>query len=231
MKRVAIVLIGVISVFILVQSCKHEVPDINTDRIYSNIPTVSDTCNWDTVYFVKEILPIIVSNCAGTECHDDKDPEGGMNFTTYVNIMLSKRIIPGNPDQSDFYEVLAKHEMPPDGRDPLTPEQINAIRIWIKQGANNNDCFNGCDSTNYTFSSAIWPILNATCKGCHSNIKPSKGIKIIDYPSVKTLVNSGIFEISVFHLEGGSPMPPKGQLDSCSMYKVRQWLNAGAPNN
>lgn len=235
MKKIIPLIWFVIAALVFALACKHEIPPVEPQPPYSNIPTVSDSCSWDTIYFVKEILPLIISNCTGTECHDDIDPEDGISLTNYANMMSAGIIKPGRPDGSDFYEVITETDpdkiMPPPGSGSLTPEQINAIRIWIEQGARNNDCFNGCDSTNTTFATGIWPILNATCRGCHAGSNPPKGVLVTDYTTTKAIVDNGSFEKVIYHLPGATAMPPGGQLDSCSLYKVRKWLDDGAPDN
>ena len=40
----------------------------------------------DTVSFQYEILPLIVSNCATTGCHDALSRKKGLNLTNYSNI-------------------------------------------------------------------------------------------------------------------------------------------------
>lgn len=239
MKKLLFMLFGLATFIVVVQSCKHEIPDPDGNGGNGNgnpTPvTQSDTCSWDTVYFVKEVLPIIISNCTGTECHDDIDPVDGIKLLTYDQIMSNGEIVPGNPGESKLYKVITDNDpndkMPPPGEGSLTPEQIRALRIWIEQGAQNNDCNNGCDTSEYAFSTTIWPILNATCSGCHKGTSPSGGVAITNYATVKTIVDNGLLEKSVFHLAGASAMPPGGQLDSCSLQKVRKWLDDGAPNN
>jgi hypothetical protein len=214
MKILFLLLSVSLLVSLFLQNCKHELPaDIKPIDTTGN-PTTSDTCSGDTVYFVNEILPLIQSSCAKAGCHD--------------------AITPGNPGGSDFYEVLVETDpkklMPPPPAS-LTAEQKNAIRLWILQGAKNNGCQNGCDTTNVSYSKSIWPIFESTCRGCHSGSGASGGIRITDYTSLKTLVDNGKL-VGVLGRKPPFPsMPPAGPLEACAQAKIEIWIKAGAPNN
>ena len=41
-------------------------------------PTTTSNCNPDTVYFQNTILPLVVSSCATTGCHDQKSHKDGV---------------------------------------------------------------------------------------------------------------------------------------------------------
>ncbi|MFT4522129.1 MAG: hypothetical protein ACI8ZN_001069 [Bacteroidia bacterium] len=234
MKILFLLLSVSLLVSLFLQNCKHELPaDIKPIDTTGN-PTTSDTCSGDTVYFVNEILPLIQSSCAKAGCHDAITRTEGLQFTDYANIMNGGKIKPGNPGGSDFYEVLVetgpKKLMPPPPAS-LTAEQKNAIRLWILQGAKNNGCQNGCDTTNVSYSKSIWPIFESTCRGCHSGSGASGGIRITDYTSLKTLVDNGKL-VGVLGRKPPFPsMPPAGPLEACAQAKIEIWIKAGAPNN
>lgn len=109
------------------------------------VPTPIDTtsssvpCNPDTVYFSNEVLPLIVSSCAKSGCHDAISKAEGIILTDYANILRTGKIKAGNPSNSDFIEVIeesnAKDRMPPAPDAPLTATQIQLLRKWISQGA------------------------------------------------------------------------------------------------
>lgn len=228
-----ILLLGVF--FSLVESCKHEPEDdIIPDTVDTTTTTVSDTCSLDTVYFVNDILPIIISNCAKSGCHDAASRQDGVQLTDYDNIVNTGKIKPGKALDSDLYEVLVDSDpdkvMPPPPA-TLTAEQKNAIKIWINQGAKNNKCSNICDTSNVTFSGNVWPIINATCKGCHSGSGASGGVKITNYTEVKTIVDNGFLEGVLGRKGPQKPMPPGGPLEKCANDQIRIWIAEGAKNN
>ena len=79
-----LMLAALVGIFIL-QNCKHEVPD-KPEETKSVPVTTSDTCHFDTVYFVNDILPIIQSNCAQSGCHDAISREDDVQLTDYDNM-------------------------------------------------------------------------------------------------------------------------------------------------
>ncbi len=78
--------------------------------------------------FAKNILPIINNECIS--CH--------AGFSSYSNFV--QNVTPGNPDQSLVVEHLTGAVQPqmPYGRDPLSNDQIQTVKNWIKDGAKNN---------------------------------------------------------------------------------------------
>jgi hypothetical protein len=90
-----------------------------------------------------------------------------------------------------------------------------------------------CDTATVTYSASVAPILSASCvNGCHSGASPSGGISLITYADVKTQVNNGKLWGAVSHAAGYSPMPKNSsKLSSCSLAKIKKWIDAGAPNN
>jgi len=224
----------ILGIFIL-QNCKHEIPNKNGFPGDPTPVTLADTCSLDTVYFVNDILPILLSNCAQSDCHDAIAQEDGVILTDYDNIIETGKVDPGRPDNSDLYEVLLETDpekiMPPPPAS-LTPEQKNAIRIWISQGAKNNKCENKCDTSAVSFGKNIWPIVESTCKGCHTYPNGNGGVFMSGYGDIKDLVDDKRLDGVINHRAGFKPMPPPpGQLEQCAKDQIRVWINSGAPNN
>lgn len=80
---------------------------------------------------------IITPNC--NNCHNSKGKAKDVPFETYEQIFRPKLITPEKPNQSKFYTVLIgnKPKMPRKAP-PLKKEEIEAIKIWIEQGAKEN---------------------------------------------------------------------------------------------
>src|SRR5689334_9683578 len=82
-----------ISLIVGVAACKHEPivepvePVVIDDG--GGTPTEPEevTCDPDTVYFVQDILPLLVSSCANPECHDAINPEEGIRLYDYNHII------------------------------------------------------------------------------------------------------------------------------------------------
>jgi len=224
----------------LMQQCKHERDDVpepdNSDTTVITPVVKSDTCSFDTVYFVNDILPIFVSKCGGSFCHS----EGATNkddvyLYNYDQIIRHGGIKPFKPDDNEIIEVVTETDpnkiMPPPPASRLTPEEINAIKIWINQGALNNSCQNTCDTSDVRFSNEVGPIIISTCQGCHSGQRPSGGVSIRNYDDIRILALNGSLEGTIYRKPGYKAMPPGGPVDSCSMAKISIWVANGAKND
>lgn len=214
-------------------SCKHE-------RLYSppgggstNPPTGgTQPCSADTVYFVNQVLPLINSSCAMSGCHDAASHRDGVVLTSYSTIM--NEVSPGNPGSSDLYKVIIKtnnDRMPPPPAAPFTQAQKDIVYKWIMQGAKNNAC-NGCDTTVFTYSAAVAPMMNTYCKGCHNPASLGGNIDLSTYTGVRTVALNGKLYGSISHSAGYSAMPKNSsKLSDCQIKQVQKWISAGALNN
>ncbi|MEN9947588.1 MAG: hypothetical protein RL106_411 [Bacteroidota bacterium] len=224
----SILLFGLAGISVLF-ACKHAVPYPEI----SNNPIVSLNCSSDTVYFQNEILPILASNCAMSGCHDSQSAQDGIVLTDYVSIMNSDVIERGKPNKSELVEVLTESGedlMPPSPYNALSSDMISKIEKWISQGAINNQCME-CDSTLSSFSMGVWPIVRDNCQGCHSSSTTQNGNHVFN--NYQDIVNdSSAFWNSILGNNGYSLMPKNSSgLDDCKIKVIRNWFEAGAPNN
>lgn len=215
---------------VIVFSCEHKPkneigPDNNTAADSSN-------CHPDTVYFVNSILPLINTTCAQDGCHDSATQKAELRLDNYNAIMSKGKIIPGNPNDGDFMEVIRSTDpgkrMPPPPASPLSQDQINMIAKWIQQGAKNNSCKKACDTSIYTYSGAIAGIISNNCVSCHK----TGTVLLNSYQGVKAVADNGKLWGSINHMPGYRPMPgPQIYISDCDRTKIRKWLDMGAPNN
>jgi hypothetical protein len=224
LKRISAILFLIFG-FIIFYSCEHEpikrAP--NTQLIDS---TNSNNCNPDSVYFQNDVLPFIISNCAQAGCHDANSAADGVILDNYTNIIQTGKVVAGNPDKSEMFDEMKKGNMPPGGN--LTSDQLNMIRKWILQGASNNRCNGGCDSTKFTYSLDIAPIIDKNCISCHV----TSNIKIGDHVGLQTVALDGRLMGALNHEFGYQPMPSGSVfLNDCDLKKIRKWIDNGAPND
>ena len=215
-------------------SCtKYEIPGNRapeTDPVSD--PVSVSTCDPDTVYFQNTILPLVVSSCATTGCHDQASHKDGVILTDYASIIKTGEIKPGDPKDSEFFETLTDDGddlMPPPPYDPLSSEQIQLIRTWIEQGAKNNACIDGCDTTSVTFSGQVWPMMEAYCTGCHSASAPGGGIVIASYSDMVALAENGSLMGSIRWEAGYAKMPTNQMLSECNINVLQTWIDNGFP--
>lgn len=223
------------ALFLLVISCKHE-PDYNIGpQPPVDTTNTGITCNPDTSYFQNDVLPILISSCAMSGCHDAASAEDGIVLISYQTTLNTGKVTPGNPGNSDLYEKITETDpedrMPPPPGQALSPVQIETIRKWIAQGAKNNKCDGDCDTTQFNFNTSILPIINNNCKGCHSGVSPSGGINLDGYAAIRTVAESGKLLGSISHQTGYVAMPQGGKLSDCNITQIRKWIENGTPNN
>jgi hypothetical protein len=247
-----LVLAGIYFLFLF--SCEHEpVNPIEPgpgDTTQNPIDTVIiDTldgemsgipCSPDSVYFGKDILPLLRSNCAKSGCHDAASHEDDIILDSYSNVMSSDIIKPFNLNGSDLYEVITETDpdkvMPQPPNQKLTADQIALIAKWISQGAKDLTCNENagqCDTTNVTYSGYVRPLLNTYCVGCHSGNTPSGGILLNSHGQVQTVALNGRLVGAISWANGYTPMPQGAttKLSDCKISKIQAWINDGAPNN
>jgi hypothetical protein len=215
--------------FCIIQ-CKHEFPNPNPGS-NSSTPTQTSSCSADSVYFGSDILPIINSNCATSGCHDAITHKEGIILTDYTHIV--NRVSPFNAESSSLYTVCVRggERMPPKPMPALTQAQLSKMIIWINQGALNNNCTGGCDTTSFTYSGTVSVTINTYCKGCHNPASPGGGIDLSTYATVKTAAGGRLMG-SILHMPGFSAMPKGGnQLSECQVTQIEKWIQAGTPNN
>jgi Protein of unknown function (DUF1553)/Protein of unknown function (DUF1549)/Planctomycete cytochrome C len=95
----------------------------------------------DEVHFSRDIRPILNQNCM--PCHGGVRQKNGVSFLFRKEALATgksgkKTIVPGNPDESELIVRVASSD--PEARmpyhaPPLSAQQIDLLRRWIKQGA------------------------------------------------------------------------------------------------
>jgi hypothetical protein len=232
-------------ILLSVTACKHEIPDMGSgntgggDNGSGNSGSSgggSVPCDPNKIYFKQQVLPILISNCAMSGCHDDITRKEGVVLTSYEKVMSTGDIRPGRPNDSELYERITDNDpddrMPRPPMSPLSQQQIQIIYQWIQQGAQNLECSSLCDENNFTYSGTIKLLIVNKCQGCHSGSIPQGGIDLSTYEGLKAKVTDGRLWGAINHQAGFSPMPKNGtKLSDCEIAQFRKWIDAGAPNN
>lgn len=236
MKKRFLTGLGAVSLLLLfVLSCRHYIPDLagGGGTGGGGYTPPQSTCSPDSVYFVKDIMPIIASNCTMSGCHDVASHADGVILTTYSYIM--RYVSAGNAANSKLYKVIIRTDgdrMPPPPKSPLTAAQKALIQKWINQGAKNNNCTGACDTAVFTYSGAVKPLMDNKCVGCHNISNAGGGIDLSSYAGVRTVGLNGKLYGSVANQPGFSPMPKNSpKLSDCEIRQIQKWVGAGALNN
>jgi WD40 repeat protein len=94
----------------------------------------------DAVSYEKEVEPILYKRCV--TCHSGSVKEARFDLASYEGLVKGGKrgtsITPGKSDTSLLYKLVTRQQkpfMPPKGEDPITPEEIAVVKLWIDQGA------------------------------------------------------------------------------------------------
>ena len=255
MKKLIIAFLAVIIVVIAATttSCKHQ--RISTNDVIPVDTTKKDTtkttgggvvivdkgdttgwkCSPDTIYFA-DVLPVIISSCAGSGCHDAVTKAKSYQLTDYTNI-LKRGITAGSAVNSTFYKEIQSGSMPPRSSGiVMTQAQKDLIAAWINKGAKNYVCnanYGKCDTTTaISFTTFVKPIIENRCQGCHGGTIPSGNLNLTTYVQIKASAQTPAFMGSMRNKAGFSFMPKGGlSLTACELNKMETWIKRGALNN
>jgi mono/diheme cytochrome c family protein len=89
-----------------------------------------------------------------------------------------------------------------------------------------------CDTTNVSYATDVWPVINANCTGCHSGGAPAGNVSLEDYTDIVVAADNGSLLCTIRHDNGCSPMPKGGgKLGDCDITKIEIWVDEGTPDN
>ncbi len=191
----------------------------------------SDVYNPD-VCFQENVLPIFVSNCAMSGCHNSIDKEEGYDLTSYEGIM--KGVVANHPSRSEVYKVISGNNpsMPAQNYPKLSNKEVSYIKLWINMGAKNTSNCSSCDTMSFTYSGSVKPLITSWCVGCHSSASPGGGYNLSNYSGVAAVVATGQFLGSIQHTSSFSAMPKNtSKLSDCDIKVIEKWIAAGYLDN
>ena len=94
----------------------------------------------DPVTYEKDVEPVLVKKCFF--CHSGNVKEGKFDMSSYEALLKGGRhgkpVVAGKAEESLIYQAAGKIKrpfMPPKTEEPLTPEELALIKLWIEQGA------------------------------------------------------------------------------------------------
>jgi mono/diheme cytochrome c family protein len=174
-------------------------------------------------------------------CHGEANALGGLDLSTYASALAGgdsgPAIEPADPDTSGLVTLQTEGGHPGQFDD----DELGLIRRWIADGALEAAAGTEADEPEEAPSavSVIWQddladLFQGKCGACHSEANALGGLDLSSYAS--TLAggnsgpviepgNSGASGLITLQAEGGHP----GQFDDAELDLIRQWIEAGAP--
>ena len=216
--RIGKIISGITLLLLMLQTqgCKHE-------------PVIVLTAADSAICFERDILPIFVASCAKSGCHDPATAKEGVILNNWQGIMAAG-VKPGDPSDSEVFEEI-RGEMGGPKYGNLSSEQKILIQKWIMLGAKNTtNCPTDCDSTQFTFSGSIKPMIDKYCVGCHTYPNSSGSVELSSHTGVAFVAKNGTLLNSLTHPTNWMPKGGK-KLSDCEIKQFEKWINAGAKND
>ena len=152
------------------------------------------------VSYYRQIRPLFQAKCQG--CHQPAKKLGEYLMTSFDELLAGGEsgdaaIVPGKPDESYLVDLITvvdgQAEMPKKGK-PLTEVEVQQVRRWIAQGAQNDTPAN---------ARIVYSVDNPP-----PYTRPPV-INSLDYsPEGKLLAVSGFHEVLLHSLDDGQQQPP-----------------------
>ena len=107
------------------------------ERVYKKITNIDSALVFEDV-----LMPILDARCIS--CHNQEKLKGELLLTSFKDMMKGgesgKAIVAGNSISSELFKrITLAHDdedfMPPEGKTPLSKEQVKMIEWWIDAGA------------------------------------------------------------------------------------------------
>lgn len=252
-KYSIVLILGLLGLMMIQESCTHDpfipedmepnpidtmmVDTMTVDTMLVDTMSVGMECDSNLIYFERDILPILHGSCAIVGCHDVATASDGVILNNYENVMATADVDPFDPVGSKLFRVINENDpedvMPPTGK--LDNASINLITQWILQGAENLECdyeVMACNTMDISYNSYVKGVFSLSCNGCHSTAAAFGGVILDTYAGVKKVaVNNSLY--GAINWEVGFERMPQGQaqLDSCTISKIKSWIDDGAQDN
>lgn len=87
--------------------------------------------------FERDVQPFLAAKCG--RCHGETSRKADLDVVSFAGIMRGGEsgpvIAAGQPHDSVVYEKASTGEMPPDGENMLSDEELATLEAWITGGA------------------------------------------------------------------------------------------------
>ena len=93
-------------------------------------------------FYALRVAPLFAQHCVA--CHGENRQKAELRLDSYALLMRGSRhgaaILPGNPKASELMRRIVlpagdERAMPPEGKTPLSPDEVTVTRLWIAAGA------------------------------------------------------------------------------------------------
>lgn len=177
-------------------------------------------------------INLLSNKCAS--CHNSVNAQGNITDITNIEYLTySRLVVAGEPEISPIISQVATGNMPP-GK-PLSGNEVDILKKWVT-GLLDSPETGGAPPPTATvepkYSVLAAQVFGPRCATCHAG----RTYKLDTYSSVFSTVIAGNADGSLLYQvvtvgKTGGKMPQGGALSAAQIQAIKDWINAGAPNN
>ncbi len=191
--------------------------------------------------FRDQVHPLLKARCG--ECHNPNSSKAELDLTTIAGMRAGgesgELVVAGKPDTSLLIQKVVEGEMPPEGKDPLTRQEIKLLTQWVQTGGQLPESNGSRDISQW----AVLPILQLRCTVCHGTRKKEGGLDLRTVAAILKGGKSGpaivpgkpAASLLLKRIHDGE-MPPRRELvkysvkpmDASEVTLVTKWIKQGA---
>ncbi len=186
------------------------------------------------VAFEKEVEPILANKCA--YCHSGNLTEGKFDLSSYEKMMRGGKrgpaVVPGKSAESLLVKLSSKAirpYMPPKSEEPLTPEELALVKLWIDQGAKAPGGPKAAPKVVVKAPpAAVTPVLGVAVSSDKTTVAATRGNEVHLYNAAsgayaRALVDPKLKTAHVSLVESLAVSPDSKYLASGSYQEVKLW--------
>jgi mono/diheme cytochrome c family protein len=194
--------------------------------------------------FESDVQPILKAKCV--RCHGTEKTRGGLDLSTRDALFRGGDsgpvVVAHRPEESRLFDLVHKKEMPPGGKDGLTPNELDAIRNWIGAGALSGSPQTA--SVPRVTQHDVEPMMLLRCAACHGLRRQEGGLDLRTKASMLKGGKSGPAivvgkpeeSLLLKKIHSGA-MPPRDQLITAGVKPMgpgeietlTEWIALGTP--
>ncbi|HVX61337.1 MAG TPA: DUF1549 domain-containing protein, partial [Pirellulales bacterium] len=193
--------------------------------------------------FERDVLPILQAKCF--ECHSSQKKKADLDLSSMAGVLKGSEsgeiLVKGKANKSLLYEMLHDGLMPPEGKTPLTAEEMETIARWINMGAAAQTAVVAGPAVT---QHEIIPLMYLRCTVCHGLRVQEGGLDLRSKAAMLRGGKSGPSialgkpeESLMLKRIHAAEMPPPTKLvgfgvrpmEPAEIKSLTEWIAAGAP--
>ena len=128
------------------------------------------------ILYRNQVQPLLKARCG--QCHNQNTSKAELDLASPAGVQRGGEsgdlVIAGKPAQSLLIQKIKDGEMPPEGKAPLTSQEVKLLMRWIQNGAHTQEA----TQPQVVSQWSVLPILQLRCTVCHGTRKQQGGLDL-----------------------------------------------------